>query len=113
MMIRGNAKEVVVEVTCPFCGKVSQLTIPTEGYTAWKLHGVLVQDAFPQLSAEDRELLISGICPTCWGGYFGVFENDEYIEYDEEEEEDDDSYENDDWSEMGFDPYLGEYSWDC
>lgn len=105
MMIKGDSKNVVVEVTCPFCGKVSTLTLPTDGYTAWKLNGVLVQDAFPALSAEDRELLISGICPTCWDGMFP----------DEEEEEDydEDSYENDDWSEMGFDPYLGEYSWDC
>ncbi len=109
MMIRGNAKEVVVEVTCPFCGKVNQLTLPTEGYTAWKLHGILVQNAFPQLSAEDRELLISGICPTCWDGMFPDEEEEENW-YDDE---DDDSYENDDWSEMGFDPYLGEYSWDC
>ena len=112
MMIKGDSKNVVVEVTCPFCGKVSVLTLPTDGYTAWKLNGVLVQDAFPALSAEDRELLISGICPTCWDGMFPD-------EEEEEEEEnwydnlDDDPYENDDWSEMGFDPYLGEYSWDC
>jgi hypothetical protein len=28
--------------------------------------GVLAQDAFPYLSPEYRELLISGTCPDCW-----------------------------------------------
>lgn len=28
--------------------------------------GVLAQDAFPYLSPEYRELLISGTCPGCW-----------------------------------------------
>lgn len=105
MLIKGNSKNVTLAIICPMCGRTSYLKVPTEGYTAWKLHNVLVQDAFPQLSAEDRELLISGICPDCWDAMFS-------FDY-EEEDDDDDSYENDDWSEMGFDPYLGEYSWDC
>lgn len=113
MLIKGDSKNVTLAIVCPLCGKTSYLIVPTDGYTAWKLHDVLVQDAFPYLPAEDRELLISGICPTCWDAYFNILEEDEYEDDEEEEEEDDDSYENDDWSEMGFDPYLGEYSWDC
>jgi hypothetical protein len=27
---------------------------------------LLVQEAFPELSANDREFIISGICPECW-----------------------------------------------
>lgn len=112
MLIKGDSKNVTLAIICPLCGNTSYLTVPTDGYTAWKLHGVLVQDAFPQLSAEDRELLISGICPTCWDNLFSC-KDEENEDYEIWDDDDDDPYENDDWSEMGFDPYLGEYSWDC
>jgi hypothetical protein len=42
-------------------------------YWDWQ-DGALAQDAFPYLSADDRELLISGICPTCWEKSFGGME---------------------------------------
>lgn len=34
---------------------------------------ILVQDAFPNLSAEQREFLISGITPQEWNKYIGDF----------------------------------------
>jgi hypothetical protein len=33
--------------------------------------GELIQDAMPYLSAGERELLISGICETCFDKIFG------------------------------------------
>lgn len=57
-------------VTCPFCGKESVVSVFASDYYAWLRSG-LVQDAFPYLSAEERELLISGICPECWEKTFG------------------------------------------
>ena len=47
----------------------------------------------PQLSADEREMLISGICPSCWAKAFS----------DEDEVD----------LEEGFDPYEGCYSFDC
>lgn len=57
-------------VTCPFCGAESVISVFEDDYLAWE-QGALVQDAFPYLSADDREMLISGICPTCWEKTFG------------------------------------------
>ena len=51
-------------------------------YWDWK-DGAFVQDAFPYLSAEVREMLISGICPSCWNNMFGGG----FIDEDEEVEE--------------------------
>lgn len=34
---------------------------------------ILVQDAFPNLNAEQREFLISGITPQEWNKYIGDF----------------------------------------
>ena len=51
---------------CPFCGVAHIVYVSFDGYIAWKYEGVCAQDAFPELSDEDREMLISGICPDCW-----------------------------------------------
>lgn len=62
--------EVKVITACPFCGKVTTLNVPADGFIAWQ-NGSLVQSAFPDLSAEDREVLISGICRNCQNNIFG------------------------------------------
>lgn len=65
--------ETVLEVPCPSCGKVSEITIPTnewlDGLKAYK-NGAVVQNAWPKLSPSQRELLITGICETCWNEMF-------------------------------------------
>ena len=50
---------------CPWCGEEHEVEVPFEGYLAWQ-NGELIQVAMPQLSADEREMLISGICPSCW-----------------------------------------------
>lgn len=62
--------EVMWFTTCPFCGKTNVLSLPLEGFLEWRA-GALVQDAFPDLSADEREQLISGMCPNCWEKMFG------------------------------------------
>lgn len=60
---------ITLEVTCPFCGHINFISVYDEDYFAWQ-DGELVQKAFPYLSADDREMLISGICPSCWEAMF-------------------------------------------
>lgn len=59
------------ETVCPFCGKTHFVGLPFEAFISWMYNGVSVQDAFPELPADDRERLISGICPECWEEAFG------------------------------------------
>ncbi len=54
-----------VSVPCPFCHTHSTVEVPLDGFIAWR-NGELIQNALPALSADDRELLISGVCPSCW-----------------------------------------------
>ena len=100
-MVKVNYKEVCVITRCPFCGRGNEVEVNEADYWDWD-DGELVQVAFPYLSAEEREMLISGICPTCWNKTFGGG--------DEEEETDEDWGYNED---EGFDPYLGCYTDDC
>ena len=54
---------------CMQCGNSSELTVPAEGLAEWTA-GAFVQHAFPTLSADEREMLISGTHPTCWDQMF-------------------------------------------
>lgn len=85
-MMKINYKEVCVITACPFCGRANEVEVNEMDYLDWQ-DGVLAQDAFPYLNANEREMLISGICPTCWDSMFGNeldhFEN--FIEEDEDE----------------------------
>lgn len=60
----------IINTTCPFCGKTTTVQVRLADYNAW-WDGKHVQDAFPYLSADEREMLISGICPKCWADAFG------------------------------------------
>ena len=60
----------VIETRCPFCGHVHEVTVDAIDYLAWET-GTPAQYAFPYLSADEREMLISGICPECWARTFG------------------------------------------
>ena len=70
MSTRINYKEICVVTQCPFCGRGNEVEVNEADYWDWD-DGKLAQDAFPYLSADEREMLISGICPTCWDKMFG------------------------------------------
>ena len=60
---------------CLHCNETSTLTVDADAYRSWK-SGVLIQEAFPDMTADDRELLISGIHPACWDAMFGAEEEE-------------------------------------
>lgn len=69
-MKRINYKEVCVVTRCPFCGRGNEVEVNESDYWDWQ-DGELVQNAFPYLSADEREMLITGICGECWDKMFG------------------------------------------
>lgn len=54
-----------IEMRCRFCSSDISVTVRTEALSRWD-NGELIQDAMPELSADTREMLISGTCPRCW-----------------------------------------------
>lgn len=60
----------LIVVSCPICGGKSYVKVPTEGYKKFQ-KGAHVQDVFPDLSTDERELLITGIDTECWRKTFG------------------------------------------
>jgi len=54
---------------CIICGTRKTLDIPVEGWRRWR-QGTLIQKAMPSLSRTDRELLLSGLCASCFDSTF-------------------------------------------
>ena len=59
-----------VSCKCPLCKKVNEVELDESAWWHWQM-GMHIQNAAPELSAEEREMLISGTCPNCWNKMFG------------------------------------------
>ena len=56
---------IKITKACPFCHKRRTKEFDSEGLDKWRM-GVFVQYAFPNMTPDDREFLITGICEECW-----------------------------------------------
>ena len=56
-MVSGTVSEMDIDVT------------PTQ-IDAWYWHGELIQNAMPNISAQEREFIATGITPTEWDEMF-------------------------------------------
>lgn len=59
-----------VVVDCAVCHKQYILPISAAQVTAWRNGNALVQHVFSQLSADERELLMTKTCGTCFDRIF-------------------------------------------
>ena len=66
-----NSVMVTKTVTCPFCGKVTPITATVEQWERYMLTDEPVQHIFPDMSATERELLITQMCADCQLETFG------------------------------------------
>ena len=56
---------VTHDITCSSCGDVFRITAPKSAWDA-RANGARVQEAFPMLNSDQREILVSGICGPCF-----------------------------------------------
>jgi len=61
---------IIYQATCPLCGKVNKLNLNAGAYYSWQA-GAYIQDCFPELTTDQRELIQTGIDPECWNKMFG------------------------------------------
>lgn len=54
---------------CVVTGAPVTVVVPAAGLHAYRA-GALMQDAFPAMSADDREFLMSGMSPMGWAATF-------------------------------------------
>ncbi len=70
-----NLPVTPVRLLCRICSQEQEIIAPVAGLMAWE-EGAFIQDALPELSAGDREMLISQTCDDCWQLMFGEPEDD-------------------------------------
>lgn len=61
---------MTVLVQCKSCGKIFNLEVKATSYDSYCRGMMHAQDAFPELTPAERELLISGLCGECWDALF-------------------------------------------
>jgi hypothetical protein len=64
-------------IQCSSCGREFPLVVNAEDYENWSRRGVFAQVAFPYLTPDERELLISQTCGDCWEKLFPPEEDEE------------------------------------
>lgn len=50
---------------CVVCGYVTEVSLERTKLVRWR-RGEYVQNVWPEMSVDDRELLVSGTHPECW-----------------------------------------------
>lgn len=55
----------IITRPCPECQRTNEVEVKVEDYVSWR-NGMHIQHAFPYLNSDDREVLMTGICPECW-----------------------------------------------
>lgn len=54
---------------CQVCGDTSEMELDAERVREWQ-EGGHIQTIFPELTANQRELMVSGTHPKCWEELF-------------------------------------------
>jgi hypothetical protein len=60
---------VVKTKTCTVCGEYEVWSLDRKAVESWQA-GEYIQNAFPEMSMQDREVLITGTHPACWDKLF-------------------------------------------
>lgn len=64
-----------VKIKCHICKEVFDIQMTKQQFEDYMSMNGYIQDIFPELSPEDRELLISNTCDKC---FTKLFEGDDY-----------------------------------
>jgi len=59
---------IAYSTSCVFCGKEHITHLDKVKLQRWRA-GERIQLVFPEMSSDDREILISGTCPQCWSDH--------------------------------------------
>jgi hypothetical protein len=56
--------------TCYHCGESNEIILDFTAFMRWYNGDGLIQDIWPNLTGDERELILSGIHPECWNRMF-------------------------------------------
>lgn len=65
-----SIEPVTVKRRCSWCKKIINIPLDATEYARYVVSNQPIQQAMPSLTAEWREMFVSGTCPTCWKRIF-------------------------------------------
>ena len=60
----------IITETCRICNSKKEILVNPAQYTKWMFGEGYIQDIFPDMSPEDREMIISNTCGSCFDKLF-------------------------------------------
>lgn len=81
---RNGTTFVKLTYTCMWCQQPVQVEVVHEEYREWLEKGLLVQNAMPNTSGADREVLMTGSHVKCWDEGMKEPDDDDDVEEGEE-----------------------------
>jgi hypothetical protein len=70
-----DARYACVQVTCDITRETHEFVVSVDAHERWT-NGELIQKAFPDLSTDEREMLMTGTTPREWENLFGKDDDD-------------------------------------
>jgi len=70
-------REIKLLYNCIFCGNTEEIIVKEKDYEAYLRGEGHIQEIFPYLTADQREIMISGICGKCFDGILEDDDEDE------------------------------------
>ena len=67
---KGRAFDCIVKIECVGCGKPHHYFVVNKNLQSYFKRELAIQDAFPHLNMDDREMFQSGNCAICWDKLF-------------------------------------------
>lgn len=59
-----------INIKCPICGSFTTVHVSPKKLHMYRSGSTKIQDVFPELTADEREVIQSGICYGCWNEMF-------------------------------------------
>lgn len=61
---------------CTMCDQISEVDLDPAKVARWIQRGEKIQNVWPELSPDERELLMTGTHPACWTALWADTEED-------------------------------------
>jgi len=84
-----DGETTTLQRECPFCNKIHSVVVDTKKFNdGMKKYndGMYIQNAFPDFTPYQREMILTGICNDCWNCWNDFdFDYEEDIELEDKE----------------------------
>ena len=77
MEVQPPREKVTATIFCAVCKKSYQVKYFQKDYIDWKYNNAFIQQAFPYLTADERELLLTATCGPCFDEMFKEDDEDD------------------------------------